>query len=201
MTENSKVPRHIAIIMDGNGRWARERGLSRSEGHKEGKRSIYSVIRACKELGVEILTLYAFSTENWKRPKIEVKNIMELFLQMPAKIDEFNENNLKITVMGRIGELSSIVRKGLKVTAEATKKNTGLNVNFAINYGGREEIIDGIKNCIKNGMTDKKIDVKLFNHMLYYNDLPDVDLLIRTAGDLRVSNFMLWHIPGAQMVV
>ena len=198
--DKENVPKHIAIIMDGNGRWATEKGLSRVVGHKEGISSIYRVSRLCSALNVKTLSLYAFSTENWKRPKLEVKSIMELFRTfMPNKIDDFNANNVKVTVMGRLWKLSPLVRKAISITVAATKNNTGLNLNFAINYGGREEIVDGVVSAIKKGLIEKELTIEEFNSLLYYKDLPDVDLLIRTAGDCRVSNFMLWHIPYTEM--
>jgi undecaprenyl diphosphate synthase len=196
-----KVPKHIAIIMDGNGRWAEERGLSRQEGHKQGINIIQIITKACAIVNVKIVTFYAFSTENWKRPQVEVKNLMELFKYMPNKIAELNKNNISVTVTGDLSSLSAMVKRALRKTIDETKNNTGIIVNFAINYGGHTEIIDGIKKCIKEKFFETPLNIEKFNNMLYYKALPDVDLLIRTGGDWRISNFMLWHIPNAEIVV
>ncbi len=194
----NNIPNHIAIIMDGNGRWAKERGLSRSKGHKMGVSSINRVTRMCADLGVEALTLYAFSTENWKRPKLEVRNLMNLLKKvMPKHINELNANNVKMRVIGRINKLSFFVRRAIKKTMNATQNNTGLVLNFALNYGGREEIVDGLISAIKNNADN--LSQENFKQFFYEPDLQDVDLLIRTAGERRISNFMLWHIPNARM--
>jgi undecaprenyl diphosphate synthase len=198
MGVNKKIPKHVAIIMDGNGRWAQERGLDRNSGHRKGVESVRRAVNACVKSNVSVLTLYTFSTENWKRPLSEVKRIMDLLTLLPKELDSLNANNISVGVVGNIEQLSSFVKNSLKKTIEGTSKNTGLRLNFAINYGGRLEIIDGIKNCIKNKKFE--VDEKEFSGMLYQKDLPEVDLLIRTGGDLRISNFMLWHIPHAMLV-
>ncbi len=197
----NKLPRHVAIIMDGNGRWAQEKGLPRAKGHREGIEAIHRAVQAAIDLkGIEIVSLYAFSTENWKRPKTEIASIMDLVKYLPGKISLLNQNDVRVRSMGRMKDMSFFVRKMISLTQEATKNNKGMVLNFAINYGGREEIIDGLKNVVsQKSLPDYDLTVKDFKRYLYW-DLPDVDLLIRTSGDRRISNFMLWHIPYAEMV-
>ena len=197
--DKTKIPNHVAIIMDGNGRWAKERGLSRMQGHRQGIETVKKIAYTCLDLNVKILTLYAFSTENWKRPKLEVNHIMGLLRTiMPTKIDEFNRNKVRINTIGRTKQLSFFVRRAINKTIKSTRHNTDFLLNFAINYGGRNEIVDGIKACVKNKKFDI-IDKDDFNSMLYHPNLPDVDLLIRTADTCRISNFMLWHIPYTEI--
>jgi undecaprenyl diphosphate synthase len=195
-----KMPRHVAIIMDGNGRWAKEKGLSRAKGHREGIEAIQRVVKAAVDLGgVKILTLYAFSTENWNRPRSEVARIMALVKLLPSKIGLLNQHSVSLRVMGRLDELSFFVRKAIKLTVEATQNNKGMILNFAVNYGGREEIVDGVKSVMKKiDQVELPLSLEEFNKHLYW-DFPDVDLLIRTSGSRRISNFMLWHIPYAEM--
>ena len=195
-----KMPRHVAIIMDGNGRWAKEKGLSRAKGHREGIKAIQRVAQAAVGLGgIEILTLYAFSTENWKRPRSEVASIMALVKLLPSKLSLLNQHSVSLRAMGRLSELSFFVHKAISLTVEATKNNKGMILNFAVNYGGREEIVDGVKAVMKEiDQVKIPLSVKEFSKYLYW-DLPEVDLLIRTSGSRRISNFMLWHIPYAEM--
>lgn len=195
------LPRHVAIIMDGNGRWAQDKGLPRAKGHREGIEAIQRAVQAAVDLkGIEVLTLYAFSTENWKRPKAEIAGIMDLVKYLPGKISLLNKHDVRIRSIGRLNELSFFVRKAIGLTQEATKSNKGMTLNFAVNYGGREEIIDGVKDVLRQKQPlQTPLTVEDFNKHLYW-DLPDVDLLIRTSGDRRISNFMLWHIPYAEMV-
>ena len=209
MSENSDkitVPRHIAIIMDGNGRWARERGLKRSDGHRAGAESVRECVETCKELGVEYLTLYAFSSENWKRPKTEIDALMVLLEQfLKRKTKELNNWNIRLQAIGRLNELPKGPLEQLHQSIEATADNTGLTLVLALSYGGREEIVDGIKSIlheVEEGHIDKAmIDPELFSKHLYTRNYPDPDLLIRTSGEMRVSNFLLWQISYAEMII
>ncbi len=209
MTENPEkitVPRHIAIIMDGNGRWARERGLNRSDGHRAGAESVRECVETCKELGVEYLTLYAFSSENWKRPKTEIDALMVLLEQfLKRKTKELNNWNIRLQAIGRLNDLPPGPLEQLHESIEATARNTGLTLILALSYGGREEIVDGVKSILHHveaGHIDKAmIDPELFSKHLYTRYYPDPDLLIRTSGEMRVSNFLLWQISYAEMIV
>jgi undecaprenyl diphosphate synthase len=202
----NRLPAHIAIVMDGNGRWAKKRGLRRVEGHRAGIRSVKKVVRLCNDLKIQILTLYAFSTENWKRPRAEVAVIMSLLKTFLRKeIKELNANHVKLTAIGRLSELPSPALRELKKCMKMTSQNDGLILNLAINYGGRADIIDGIKKLaadIQNGKrTLQDIDEDLFNRYLYTSGLPDPELFIRTSGEMRVSNFLLWQISYAEIFV
>lgn len=194
-----KVPRHLAIIMDGNGRWAKERGLPRIMGHRAGMKAVKEVTRAADELGIEILTLYAFSTENWKRPKEEVDYLMHLpeeFLSL--ELDELIRNNVRVTMMGDKDELPLYTIKAVDKAIEETKGNSGLILNFALNYGGRKEIVEAVKRIAakveRKEISVDEIDEDLFHRYLFTADYPDPDLLIRTSGEIRLSNFMLWQM-------
>jgi len=193
-----KMPSHIAIIMDGNGRWAQERGLPRVSGHKAGVNALKEIIIACSDLNIKVLSLYAFSTENWKRPKEEVNALMNLLVSsLKKEIDKLNENNIKIRVIGEKKGLPEKVQKEVIKAEERTKNNTGLILNVALNYGGRKEIIHCVKEVCKkvinNELTLDDIDENIFSQMLYTNGLPDPDLIIRPSGELRLSNFLLWQ--------
>ncbi len=200
------IPRHIAIIMDGNGRWARERGLPRTEGHRRGADSVRRVVEACGELGVEFLTLYAFSAENWKRPKREVDALMRLLLEfLKSKTPEMIERNVRLQAIGRLNDLPPACQQELHRAITKTAENTGLTVILALSYGGREEIIDGVKSLIESveqGHLDKAmIDGEIFSKHLYTRYYPDPDLLIRTSGELRLSNFLLWQLSYTEFYV
>ena len=200
------IPRHIAIIMDGNGRWARERGLPRTEGHRRGADSVRRVVEACGEWGVEFLTLYAFSSENWKRPKREVEALMRLLQQfLKAKTPEMMQQNVRLQAIGRLGDLPEACRAELHRSIERTAENTGLTLILALSYGGREEIIDGVKSIVENvnrGLLDPAmIDAAVFSQHLYTRYYPDPDLIIRTSGELRLSNFLLWQLSYAEFYV
>lgn len=202
--DKNRLPVHIAIIMDGNGRWAAEKGLPRIEGHRAGVRSVREIVKLCSELGIKVLTLYAFSTENRKRPKVEVRAIMSLLrIFLKKEIMELNTNNVKLMAIGRLSKLHPSVLKELENCMHITHENTGLILNLALNYGGRAEIIDGIKKFVSDVRKDKcsisDLDEKLFSRYLYTSELPDPDLLIRTSGEMRVSNFLLWQISYAEM--
>ena len=202
----TRQPRHIAIIMDGNGRWAKERGLPRSAGHRAGAESVRACVEACKELGVEVLTLYAFSSENWQRPKAEVEALMKLLEKfLRDKKNEMMEWNVRLQAIGRITDLPERCQDALHEAIEATSKNTSLTLVLALSYGGREEIIDGVKSVVsqvQQGLLDPAmITPEMFSGHLYTRCYPDPDLLIRTSGEMRVSNFLLWQISYAEMVV
>jgi len=204
--DRKKLPRHIAIIMDGNGRWAKQRGKSRIAGHRAGAKSVRDAVRACGELGVKVLTLYAFSVENWRRSDLEIDALMRLFKQyLRSEVKELDRNNVRLIASGRIDGLPKSVQKELSGAMAVLEKNTGLILNIAINYGGRTEIVDGIKKLvplIKSGQCRAEdIDEISFGNYLYTAGLPDPDLLIRTSGEMRISNFLLWQIAYAEIYV
>lgn len=194
-----QVPDHIAIIMDGNGRWAKKRGLPRTFGHREGAASLRKVITHAAKLGVKYLTVYAFSTENWKRSKEEVSALMFLFKSY-IKNEEKNimENNIRFMVSGRTDNVSPALLKAIRGLEEKSKNNTGLTFNIAFNYGGRAEIVDAVNRIIKSGV--ESVDEESFSKYLYH-DIPDPELLIRTSGELRISNFLLWQIAYSEIYI
>jgi len=201
-----ELPQHIAIIMDGNRRWAEEKKLPRSAGHREGVKAVKRVISSCIELNIPVLTLYAFSTENWKRPKKEVSNLLFLFSSaLNKEKDDLIKNNIKLNFLGKINELPDSICKQIKEVVELTKNNTKLILNIAINYGGRAEIIDAINSITKMVREEKikieDIDENTVRANLYTHMLPDPDLLIRTAGEMRISNFMIWQIAYTEFWV
>lgn len=200
------LPRHIAVIMDGNGRWAKKRGFPRIEGHRAGIASVKDVVQASGELGVDVLTLYAFSTENWKRPHLEVSVLMKLLLKtINDEIDELDENNVKVISIGRLSDLPRDTRRALEKAMERTVTNSGLILNLALSYSGRSEIIEAIKKLgkkLREGTYDiNEIKEEQFQNFLYTADLPDPDLLIRTSGELRISNFLLWQMAYTEIWV
>lgn len=204
--KTDKIPKHIAIIMDGNGRWANERKLPRIEGHRAGAESVRSVVRACGELGVQYLTLYAFSSENWSRPKAEVNALMQLLkFFLRKEVDELNQNGVRLMAIGALEELPESVQKELKLAIEKTSGNKGLKLILALNYGSRREIVDSVKRIANevehDRLSPQAIDEKLIASYLYTSDIPDPELLIRTSGEQRVSNFLLWQISYAEIVV
>jgi len=202
------IPRHVAIIMDGNGRWARSRSLPRTSGHKEGAKSVRSVVEECCRLGVQYLTLYAFSLENWKRPKHEVTFLMNLLVEFLVHEEKaLMKNNVVLETIGRTEDLPERVRRQLRKTVERTSGNTGLVTVLALNYGGRAEIVDAARKIacqVKAGsLSPDKIDEHVFQQYLYTDShgkpFPDPDLLIRTAGEMRLSNFLLWQSSYAEI--
>ena len=200
------VPRHIAIIMDGNGRWARQRGLPRIKGHEQGAQAVRECVEGCGELKVDFLTLYAFSAENWQRPKTEVFALMRLLEKfLKEKTPELVEKNVRLQAIGRLTDLPESCQKQLHKTIEKTASNTGLTLILALSYGGRLEIIDGIKSLLRAvelGHIDKgMIDVEMFSKHLYTRYYPDPDLLIRTSGEMRLSNFLLWQLSYTEIYV
>ncbi|WP_297436805.1 isoprenyl transferase [uncultured Clostridium sp.] len=189
-----RIPKHIAIIMDGNGRWAKKRGLARTLGHKAGAETIRRVLRECDSLCVKYLTLYAFSTENWKRPKEEVNAIMRLLVEFLRKeIRGLNEHNVKITTIGDLTKIPVFCQEEIAMAKELTKNNTGVVLNVAFNYGGRDEIIRAIKKCLDDNVDSKLMTEELFESYLDTKGMPDPDIIIRPSGEQRISNYLLWQ--------
>ena len=200
------VPGHVAIIMDGNGRWASQKGLPRIAGHSAGAKSVEEVIKAAKESGVKILTLYAFSTENWKRPKYEVDALFKLLENyIDSQTDILIKNDIRLSVIGRIEGLPDNVQRKLKSIMDKTRSGSSLLLNLALNYGARTEIVDAVravvKDCISGKVDPNKIDENAFSGYLYTKDLPDPDLLIRTSGEMRLSNFLLWQLSYSELYI
>lgn len=205
-TASLKIPQHIAIIMDGNGRWARQRGLPRVEGHRAGAESVREAVRACGELGVRYLTLYAFSRENWRRPQAEVSALMRLLeFYLQQEIRELDRNNVRLRAIGRLDELPLRAQRQLEKSIATLNDNTGLTLVLALSYSGRAELVDAMRAIarkIKTGALDvADIDEKTIAQHLYTAEIPDPDLLIRTSGEMRVSNFLLWQISYAEIYV
>lgn len=202
--DKAKLPQHLAIIMDGNGRWAKKRGLLRGLGHEKGTQSVRDIVEYSAEIGIPNLTLYAFSTENWSRPKLEVDTLMKLLVSsLKKELKTLQENDIALRAIGKIDRLPTSVYKNLTSVIEQTKDNKRMTLNLALNYGAREEI----KNCIQeisvkvknNLISPDDIDDHIINNHLYTQNLPDVDLLIRTSGELRISNFLLWQIAYSEL--
>src|SRR6202165_3478350 len=202
LTLDSQVPRHIGIIMDGNGRWARGRGRPASFGHRAGVRAIKRVLDACEKLGVKVLSIYAFSTENWSRPRAEVRALMRLFHEtMLREIDEMHRRGVRIVFSGRGEDLSPRMRERIDEAVRRTAANTNGVLNVCLNYGGRAEIVDAVKRLVADGIEPSQINEEAIASRLYNPDLPDPDLIIRTAGESRVSNFLLWQSAYSEMLV
>jgi undecaprenyl diphosphate synthase len=204
--EPNNLPNHIAIIMDGNGRWARERGLPRIRGHREGVNSVREITRECAKLGIRQLTLYAFSAENWKRPKSEVNFLMRMLRRfLIAERKEIMENDIRLTAIGRIHELPKAVQAELGKTREMSADNKGMTLCLALNYGGRTEIVDAVaaiaKEVSEGKRQPKDVSEDTISAHLYTAGMPDPDLLIRTSGEMRVSNFLLWQISYTELYV
>lgn len=198
------VPEHVAIIMDGNGRWAKARSLPRIAGHKEGINSVREITRVCGEIGVKHLTLYTFSTENWKRPSSEVSALMHLlFKTIKEEIKELHRKGVRFTIIGDLNTIPLKTANGLRDGIEMTKANAGLNLNLALNYGSRQEIVEAMKSIahqVKSGaVLPEDIDIELLNNSLLTNKMPDPELLIRTSGEHRLSNFLLWQIAYTEI--
>src|SRR6266700_1261693 len=197
-----RLPSHVAMIMDGNGRWAAQRHLPRVEGHRAGIDSVRDVVETLARLGIGVLTLYAFSVENWKRPLTEVNTLMMLLKRyLRLEISAIHENNIRFQVIGRHDELSQDVRHELEAGIRRTANNTGMLFNIALNYGGRAEIVDAARRAIASGIAADDLDERRFGDLLYTAGQPDPDLLIRTSGEMRVSNFLLWQIAYAEIWV
>ena len=201
-----EIPRHVAIIMDGNGRWAQDRGLSRVEGHREGLESVRAVVRAAHELGVGVLTLYAFSLENWNRPKLEVDELMRLLEHyMERELDEVDRNGIRVRSIGRRDMLPSSVQAKIAEAEERTRDNREMQLVFAVSYSGRAEIVDAARRLLRDAeqgnVTPEQLDEKGFCAYLYEPEISDPDLLIRTGGEARVSNFLLWQIAYTELYI
>ena len=203
LVDKSNLPAHIVIIMDGNGRWAKQKGLDRISGHREGMKSVRAVVKGAGELGVKNLTLFAFSAQNWKRPKAEVDALMELLKHFLNKeTDKLIENDIKLNAIGRLWELPKDVNGVLENSIGKTRHCKGITLTLALSYGGREEIVDAAKKMISQHNTaHKDINQANFSNFLYTRDLPEPDLLIRTSGELRLSNFMLWQLAYTEIYV
>jgi undecaprenyl diphosphate synthase len=202
--EKNHLPRHIAIIMDGNGRWAKEQGQDRLFGHFHGVESVRNIVEGCAELGIEYLTLYAFSTENWDRPEYEVVGLMELLVStIRDEIESLNKNNIKLHVIGDMSMLPEYARKELNEALEITKNNTGLNLIMALSYSGRWELLNAVKNIaheVKRGkLKVEEIDQDILQHFLCTSNFPDPELMIRTSGEFRISNFLLYQLAYAEL--
>jgi len=198
------LPKHLAIIMDGNGRWAKQKGMLRAIGHENGTKAVRTTVESCAKLGVENLTLYAFSTENWNRPKLEVDTLMKLLVSsLKKEINTLLDNNIKLNAIGNLSLLPKKVSKELQEVINLTSKNTHMNLTLALSYGSREELVTAVKeisNKVKNNIiSEESIDQSVINKHLYTHNLPDVDLLIRTSGEQRISNFLLWQIAYAEL--
>lgn len=198
-----QLPKHIAIIMDGNGRWAKKQGFLRSIGHEKGTKSVRVTVETCAKLGVENLTLYAFSTENWNRPKLEVDTLMKLLISsLKKELKTLNDNNIRLNAIGNLTNLPSKVQKELNEVIEKTSENKRMTLTLALSYGAREEIVQAVKKIsdkVKNNIiSSEAIDDTIINQHLYTHNLPDVDLVIRTSGEQRISNFLLWQIAYAE---
>lgn len=202
----TRVPKHVAIIMDGNGRWARERGKHRLWGHQQGYKVVREIVRDAPDLGIEVLTLYVFSAENWKRPQHETDGLMFLIEKAArTELAELNENGVRMRFSGRIQDLPASLQEQMRRDEEVTRNNTRLTLNLCINYGGRTEIIDAARRLVemaqRGAITPEDVNAELFARQLYNADLPDPDLLIRTAGEMRVSNYLLWQIAYSEIHV
>ncbi|MFA5316282.1 MAG: isoprenyl transferase [Dehalococcoidales bacterium] len=206
MLDKKRIPLHVAVIMDGNGRWAKKRGLPRAMGHREGLKSVREIIKTCRELGIKHLTLYAFSAENWKRPKEEVDTLMRFLGEyLDKEVPSFIKNGVKLHFIGRLDGLPDNIRPKLKKAVEATRAGRVLTLNVALNYSGRTEIVDAAKNfasLVKSGKAEiGDLDELMFEGLLDTAGQPDPDLLIRTSGEMRLSNFLLWQISYAEIYI
>jgi undecaprenyl diphosphate synthase len=200
--DGERLPRHIAVIMDGNGRWAKQRFLPRIAGHKAGVSSVREIVETSARMGIEALTLYAFSTENWKRPGLEIQalwRLLRLYLRSEART--LMDNNVRLLAIGKLDALPEIVLRELDQVRERTAANTGLKLTLALNYSGRAEIVDAVRGLIASGIPPALVDEQVIQDHLYTRDLPEPDLLIRTSGEMRISNFLLWQIAYTELHV
>ena len=199
--DKNNLPLHVAITMDGNGRWAQQRKLPRTAGHDQGLHTVKRIVKLASDIGIKYLTLYVFSTENWKRTEKEVGFLMNLIhIHLCGELDFYKQNGIKINHIGDIDSLPDSMKKDIKEAIEDTKDFTGMTLNLAINYGGRDELLRGIKKIINNKINENEITEQLISSFLDMPQSPDVDLLIRTGGEKRLSNFLLWHIPYAEQI-
>lgn len=195
----TKIPTHVAIIMDGNGRWAKQRGLMRNEGHRAGVENMRPVLQAAVEFGVQVLTIYAFSTENWGRPQDEVRGLIGIFEEVISRqVSELHKNGVRLRHLGVLEGISDQFKQAVHSAIELTKHNTRITLNVAFNYGGRAEILDAIRRLMRDQVSPEKLDEALFASYLYSAGLPDPDLIIRTAGEMRLSNFLIWQSAYAE---
>lgn len=194
------IPKHIGIIMDGNGRWAKKRGLPRTAGHIEGAKAFRKCVGYCRDFGVECVTFYAFSTENWKRPKAEVDAIMKLFSQYLDDAMKMTEEDAKFIFLGNPEPLSEELKRKIKIVTDASAENKGIVCCIAINYGGRDDIVHAVKDIVKNNVPVEEIDEQIISEYLYTKGLPEVDLIIRPSGEQRLSNFLIWQAAYAEYV-
>ncbi len=206
LKKNGSIPEHIAVIMDGNGRWAKQRSLPRVAGHREGVSSVRDIVEACGQLGVKCLTLYAFSTENWKRPEQEVSTLMRLLVKaLRDETDKLYENNVRLTTIGNIESLPSVVQREIYDAFERTKRNTGLNLNLALSYSGRWEITEAVKKIAADALSGRisvdDVSESLISSYLSTSSMPDPDLLIRTSGEFRLSNFLLYQLAYTEIYI
>jgi undecaprenyl diphosphate synthase len=204
--DRTRLPRHIAVIMDGNGRWARQRGFPRVEGHRRGEFSVRDIVEFCGEIGIEHLTLYTFSAENWRRSQEEVGALMRLIEMVARKeIGELHRKGVRLRILGRLDELPKSLQEELYRDMALTRENTGLNLNLAINYGGRAEIVDAARRIAERVsmglLKPSEIDEETISRELYYPEMPDPDLVVRTGGEVRLSNFLLWQAAYAEIWV
>lgn len=199
--DKNNLPLHVAITLDGNGRWAQQKKLPRSQGHDAGLHTVKKIVKCASDLGIKNLTIYVFSTENWKRAEAEVGFLMNLIhIHICDEIDFYRENNIKLNHIGDIAKLPKNIQKDIKNAIEQTSSFNGMTLNLAINYGGRNEIVRGIQKLVDLKIESKNIDEKLISSFLDMPNSPDVDLMIRTGGEKRLSNFLLWHIPYAEHI-
>lgn len=204
--DTKRIPRHVAIIMDGNGRWAKKRGIPRTMGHKAGVEVLRTVVKCCDQIGVQYLTVYAFSTENWRRPQTEIGLLMSLLKEYVRKeLEELDANNVKINVLGNIDRLPDDVYKAVTRAEAVTSENDGLNFNLALNYGGRAEILKAVQaichEVFEGRLKEEDISENLFAEYLYTSGMPEPELVIRTSGEMRISNFLLWQVAYSEFVV
>ena len=197
-TEERKLPRHIAIIMDGNGRWAKKRSMPRSAGHVAGAKTFKDIARYCNKIGLEYLTVYAFSTENWKRPKDEVESIMNLLRDYLKDAENFKSDNIRVKFIGNLEPLADDIKELIKKDEDGSKDATGLKLNIAINYGGRDEITNAIKKIVASGMNPEDITEQTVSDNLYTSGMPDPDFIIRPSGEYRLSNYLIWQSAYAE---
>lgn len=198
----NNMPKHIGIIMDGNGRWAKKRGLPRTMGHREGMKTLKEIVKMSVSWGVDMVTVYAFSTENWKRPLEEVNFLMKLMIEvMHKELKELHEAGVRVNILGDIAPLPDATRKAIEDGLELTKDNSKMVLNIAFNYGGRQEIMRTVKIAIEEGLVSDEITEEKLSSLMYTKNMPDLDLVIRTSGEMRISNFMLWQIAYAEFYV
>lgn len=197
-----RIPQHVAIIMDGNGRWAKQRALPRSAGHRAGAENLRHIITACVDFGIQILTIYAFSTENWTRPQLEVRALMRIFARyLEQEIDELNVQGVCLHHLGDLSAISPAMQLKVQQALELTKNNNKLILNIAFNYGGRAEILHAVRKMLGDGIRPEQLTEELFSSYLFTRGLPDPDLLIRTSGELRISNFLIWQAAYAEFYI